>query len=79
MSEENHIAGKRCYLRGNTKTQQWFQKQWAMWPKRADIAFTTNLSFHHGGIQAFREQHGCDPDMSSDLAANIKYLDGNPA
>lgn len=75
MSDENRTEGRACYAAGDAKLRSWFERQWAIWPARADQHRTTNLSFHHGGVLAFREIHGCDPAMSRELKSNVEWFD----
>jgi hypothetical protein len=75
MSDENQADGKRCYEEGDEETRAWFERQWTMWPRRADERHTTNLSFHYGGVLAFREANGRDPKMSRDFLSNVEWHD----
>lgn len=74
----NRSDGQYLYAAGDQETKDWFQRQWKIWPKRADERLTTNLSFHYGGIRAYRIDHGTDPEMSKDLASNIAWFDKQP-
>lgn len=60
-------AGKDLYTSGDKETREWFERQWKIWPERADPRWTTNLAFHRGGIAAYRAENGCDPVMSENL------------
>lgn len=75
MSEDNRNQGRSLYATGDAETRAWFECQWAIWPTRADERFTTNLSFHHGGVIAYREEHGRSPEMSRQFRENAAYLD----
>lgn len=75
MSDENCTDGKDCYSNGDAETCVWFERQWQIWPTRAHPDRTTNLSFHHGGVLAFREANGHDPKMSRDFASQVARLD----
>lgn len=78
MSEQNEIDGNCLYATGDADTRAWFCRQWAIWPERADQRFTTNMSFLYGGVVAFRAEHGRDPKMSDQFAANINWYDRHP-
>lgn len=76
MSEGNQREGQACYSIGDRETKDWFERQWAVWPERADPRLTTNLSFHYGGVLAYRIEHdGADPPMSSQFKSSIKFLE----
>lgn len=75
MSGDNRADGKNCYAAGDAEIRSWFERQWKIWPNRADPERTTNLSFHHGGVQAFREVHGREPQMSGHFEVNVAYMD----
>jgi hypothetical protein len=75
VSLENDTEGQYLYAAGDAETREWFHKQWRLWPKRADERFTTNISFHYGGVKAFRIEHGCDPKLSRDFAGCVGSLD----
>lgn len=75
MSDQNLIEGRNCYATGAPEQRAWFERQWRIWPERADQRYTTNLSFHHGGVQAFRAEHGREPAMSRDFRSNVEWLD----
>lgn len=75
MSLTNRGEGQLCYATGNAETRAWFERQWMIWPERAHPERTTNLSFHHGGVQAFRAEHSREPEMSESLRSNIAYMD----
>lgn len=77
MSIENQDAGFKHYA-DNSASHQWFERQWRIWPRRADEACTTNISFLYGGVLAYREEHGRDPAVSDDYRANIRWLDRHP-
>lgn len=77
MTDKNRNDGYLVYKENGTiGDRDWFHRQWTMWPKRADTRLTTNLSFHHGGVMAYREIHGTEPEMSLDMTPNIAVLDG---
>jgi hypothetical protein len=75
MSDENRKTGRHLYEVGDQETRDWFERQWRIWPARADERLTTNLSLLHGGVTMYREMHGYDPIMSDDLAMNVEWLD----
>lgn len=75
MSDDNRTDGAELYRNGDAATREWFERQWSIWPARADSAKTTNLSFHHGGVHAFREAHGREPTMSRSFRDNVEWLD----
>lgn len=65
--------GAQCFLQGDQETRDWFLKQWKEWPTRVDPMLTTNASFHHGAILAFKELHGCYPtEVSEALGTYMK-------
>jgi hypothetical protein len=72
---DNEQMGRDLYSIGDQETRDWFERQWKIWPVRADERLTTNLSFHYGGVTMYREIHGCDPVMSDDFALNVEWLD----
>ncbi|GAM01722.1 hypothetical protein SP5_068_00900 [Sphingomonas parapaucimobilis NBRC 15100] len=71
----NRDEGREHYANSDDSTRLWFERQWAIWPERADERFTTNMSFHYGGVCAFREANGCDPVMSKDFASHVAWHD----
>jgi len=75
MSDDNRRDGILLYLNGDAETQAWFEKQWRIWPKRADEQRTTNMSFHYGGVLSYRAMRGRDPMMSRDFASNVAWID----
>lgn len=75
MSEGNQTDGLSFYASCDMEAREWFARQWRIWPKRADEANTTNISFLYGGVLAYREEHGRDPDMSADYRSHVAYLD----
>lgn len=75
MSAQNRADGQKCYATGDAEIRAWFEHQWEIWPDRAHYDRTTNLSFHRGGVLAFREMHGRDPKMSRDFQSNVQWLD----
>ena len=77
MSEDNRTEGQYLYAAGDADTRAWFEKQWRIWPKRADERLTTNLSLHYGGVLAFRIEHEREPAMSPDFRSNVQWMDGN--
>lgn len=75
MSEDNRKQGQYLWAAGDLETREWFEKQWRIWPERADETLTTNLSLHYGGVLAYRTEHGRDPEMSDDFRKNIAFFD----
>jgi len=75
----NREDGHNCYTTGDAEARTWFDRQWAVWPERVDEKCTTNLSFLHGGVLAYRAEHGRDPGMSGMLRSNVEWLDRNGA
>jgi len=75
VSDDNQADGTSEYTYGGSETQAWFERQWLIWPKRADERFTTNISFHYGGVLAFRKVKGRDPAMSADFASHVAWHD----
>ena len=75
MSEQNQTEGQQLYAIGDAETRAWFERQWKIWPKRADEHLTTNLSLHYGGIIAYRIEHGKEPALSKDLRSNVEWHD----
>jgi hypothetical protein len=79
VSDENRKTGRYLYEAGNQETRDWFERQWKIWPVRADERLTTNLSLLHGGVTMYREIHGYDPAMSDDFALNVEWMDAQAA
>lgn len=75
MPYENRAQGKAHYGSGDPETRAWFERQWKIWPNRAHPERTTNISFHYGGVLAFREEHSCEPKISRDLASHVAWFD----
>lgn len=75
MSDDNRNTGQLLYASGDAETRDWFERQWAAWPARVDPRLTTNLSFHYGGVVAYRIEHDRDPEMSAEFKSNIKFLE----
>lgn len=78
MSEDNRTQGQYLYAAGDAETRAWFERQWKIWPERADPKLTTNLSLHYGGVLAYRIQHSREPNMSKQFRANVEWFDANP-
>jgi hypothetical protein len=76
VSGKNETDGAWCYCNGSKETRDWFEQQWALWPKRVHDKRTTNGSFHYGALRAYREEHGDDPFMSPEFAAHVRVMDG---
>jgi len=82
---DNQTTGQHLYALGDKETREWFAKQWAIWPRRADERLTTNISLHYGGVVAYRIEHdGKNPPMSRSFATNVSVMDrltseGEPA
>lgn len=74
---DNRADGYTFYHECGPESQDWFHKQWTIWPERADSRYTTNLNFHYGAITAFREINAFSPPMSESLFENIAWLDRN--
>ncbi|HIV77305.1 MAG TPA: hypothetical protein H9899_07255 [Candidatus Sphingomonas excrementigallinarum] len=79
MSDQNRAEGKDHYATGDAETRAWFEDQWKRWPTRVHQERTTNISFHHGGVLAFREIHGRDPELSRDFRGHVAWLDKHGA
>lgn len=77
MSVENEAEGRALYFGGDVEARDWFERQWAAWPKRVDVANTTNISFLYGGVTAYRTENFTDPDMSADFAVHVKWHDNH--
>lgn len=75
MSDKNRGEGYEYYKIGGERARLWFEEQWRIWPNRAHPQRTTNLSYHHGAVNAYREVHGRDPGMSDQFKSNVAYLD----
>lgn len=73
--KDNQQTGRYLYGAGDTETRSWFERQWRMWPERAEEHLTTNVSLHYGGVQQYRIEHECDPAMSPEFAAAVARLD----
>lgn len=68
-------TGKELYASGDRETREWFERQWKVWPERADPCWTTNFAFHLGGIAAYRAENGRDPAMSESLFICVSELE----
>jgi len=77
MSLERNDDGYVHY-RDDTDSRAWFEAQWRIWPKRADERYTTNISFHYGGVRAFREFHGREPELSREFSSHVAWHDKHP-
>lgn len=75
MSADNQTNGYELYKKGEESLISWFHEQWKHWPTRVNPNNTTNLSFHFGGILAYREIHKKEPEISNDLKSSIKWSD----
>jgi len=75
MSKANQAVGYRLYYEDDLAEREWFERQWKIWPERAHQDRTTNVSFHYGGVCAFREINGRDPAMSKDFASHVAWHD----
>ena len=75
MIDQNSFEGQYCYAAGDDETKQWFHKQWKAWPEHVDKRLTTNISFHWGGVKAYRIDQGKEPEMSVAFAENVAWLD----
>lgn len=75
MAKDNIAVGHALYHKGDQESRDWFERQWRIWPKRADENLTTNLALHYGGVTAYREVHGKEPELSTQFAANIRWID----
>jgi hypothetical protein len=75
MSEENQTEGQELYAIGDAETRAWFERQWLIWPKRANELLTTNISLHYGGVVAYRIEHGKEPALSTDFRTHVEWLD----
>jgi len=75
MSDQNQTEGYELYMSGDQESRDWFERQWQMWPKRADERNTTNLSFLYGGVLGHRALHARNPSMSDDFFDNVTWLD----
>lgn len=78
MSEQNEIDGANHYDDGDAAVRDWFERQWAAWPRRVDERYATNISFLYGGVKAYRVEYGRDPKLSEGMAYNVAYLDRHP-
>jgi hypothetical protein len=43
--------------------------------ERANEKLTTNISFHYGGVLAYRIEHQDDPVLSTQFASRVAMLD----
>ena len=68
--------GRYLYAAGDAETREWFEKQWKIWPVRADEKLTTNGSLHYGGVLGYRDEHGKDPEMSEPFSVHVSVMDG---
>jgi hypothetical protein len=72
---DNETEGQYLYAAGDAETRNWFHRQWAIWPTRADERLTTNLAFHRGAQVAYEIERGEKPHMSAELKTAIGVLD----
>lgn len=72
---ENEMEGQYLYAAGDAETRNWFHRQWAIWPNRADERLTTNLGFHRSAMAAYEIERGEKPHMSADLKCAVETLD----
>jgi hypothetical protein len=72
---ENETTGQYLYAAGDAETRNWFHRQWAIWPERADERLTTNLAFHRGAMAAYEIERGEKPHMSAELKVSAGMLD----
>jgi len=77
MSDINQKEGHECYTLGSPSTRDWFLRQWAIWPERADKDKTTNISFHYGALIACREDGNVEPTLSPQFRTNVEWFDNN--
>ena len=75
MSIGNETEGQYLYAVGDDETKAWFQRQWKIWPERADECLTTNISLHYGGVVAYRIDNERDPEMSAYFRSHVDWLD----
>ncbi|WP_426261542.1 hypothetical protein [Sphingomonas sp. DC1100-1] len=75
MSEATQFEGAENYAASGPADRLWFELQWREWPHRVNDDRTTNISFHYGGVQAYRKIHGSDPAMSTDFRSHVEWLD----
>jgi len=76
VSEANIHDGRSCYL-DDEASRPWFERQWSIWPVRADNELTTNISFHYGGVLAYRELHKREPALSDDFRSCVEWHDSH--
>lgn len=74
MTTDNQADGFNHYITGVPKDQDWFAKQWLIWPERADPKNTTNISFLFGGALAYLTLNERFPPMSPDFNSHFDYL-----
>jgi len=67
--------GQYLYAIGDAETHAWFEKQWRIWPERADERLTASISFHHSAVKGYRIKHGKEPELSSEFAGHVAFLD----
>lgn len=74
---DNKLEGQRLYASGDAETRAWFERQWKLWPERADPKLTTNISLHYGGVLAYRIEHGREPELSDDFRSHVEWFDNH--
>lgn len=79
MASDNRTIGTNLYLTGDAETRAWFEKQWRIWPQRADDRLTTNIALHYGGVVAYRQLHGREPELSRDFQSHVTWHDRQAA
>ena len=75
-------TGDYLYRVGDAETRDWFERQWRIWPRRADLRLTTNGRLHYEGLLAYRAIHGHEPQMSDLFREHVRVMDrmhGNTA
>jgi hypothetical protein len=71
----NQTEGRYLYRVGDAEARALFERQWVIWPDRADERLTTNISFHYGAIIAYRREFGKEPVLSNNLVPYVAILD----
>lgn len=72
---ENRREGEEHYRDGGDDARAWFERQWAIWPTRADERFTTNISFLYGGVVAYRDLNATEPALSRQFRGHVTWHD----
>lgn len=69
------MTRRGLYTIGDQATRDWFERQFRIWPQRADPELTTNLELHYWALVEYRQIHGHEPVKSTDFTVAVKVFD----